>query len=389
MSEFNNHTQVAVVHNHPIHYKHLLFQKMKQAGLDFQVLFLASQSSIRHEKIPLSSEAYRFQIGYQGMYESAPAFARARFIWSSLCEIKPALVAISGYYAMECWVAWLWAIVMKRPAILWFESNEFDYPRTFLKETLKRLFLSKCYGAHVYGTSNKNYLAKLGMAPERIYIKQAVADVELFSTPARAKTYSQGTMKHLMYVGRLAPEKNVGMLLRSLSEALKERKTASLKLTLLGTGPLEEELRRQCVTLGIDQIVDFRGYCPQKDLGSMLRTADVLVVPSTREPWGLVVLEGMLCRVPVLVSTQCGCAADVVTKDTGWTFSPWNDSELKNLLLKLPDILPEELMRMGNAAHDLAARYTAHECARRVIASIRECMDMTSGSVHPLDYAQN
>jgi glycosyltransferase involved in cell wall biosynthesis len=370
--------RVAIVHNHPIHYKHLLFQELTHSRLDFEVLFLASQSTVRHEVIPLSPELYKFKIGYQGSYESAPAHTRVRFIWNSLRKSKPNVVVISGYYAVECWIAWIWARLNRRRAILWFESNEFDYPRSFPKESLKRLFLSACHSAHVYGTSNKNYLAKLGMRPERIHVKRAVVDVDRFSAGAHDKVYSQGPTKHLVYVGRLAPEKNVSMLLRCLSEAAKTRKNIGLNLSIIGTGPLEQELRAQCVTLGLQEVVAFKGYCPQKSLGSMLKTADFFVLPSTREPWGLVALEAMLCRIPVLVSTQCGCAEDVVTKETGWKFSPWNDNELKDLFLKLPDMTTEEIATMGSAAHELAAHYSPSECAKRVATSILECAEHVS-----------
>src|SRR5579863_922059 len=121
--------KVTVVHNHPIHYKHLLFTELKKAGLDFDVLFQAGQSSIRHEQIILSDHLYRSHVGYPGPYEAAPMLTRAWFTWKKMMRLRPDVSVISGYYAIECWVAWLWARFHRRPIVLWYESNEFDYPR--------------------------------------------------------------------------------------------------------------------------------------------------------------------------------------------------------------------------------------------------------------------
>ena len=81
--------RAAVIHNHPIHYKHLLFQAMKEQQMDFVVLFQASQSSIRHEKLPLSQDLYRYRIAYDGPYETAPVLLRARWTWQALQQLSP------------------------------------------------------------------------------------------------------------------------------------------------------------------------------------------------------------------------------------------------------------------------------------------------------------
>jgi len=93
--------KVAVLHNHPIHYKHLLFHEMKKAGIDFRVFFLASQSSLRHEKIPLSERLYSCEIGFDEPYESTKSLARAWFAWNAISKYKPDLMIISGFHVLE------------------------------------------------------------------------------------------------------------------------------------------------------------------------------------------------------------------------------------------------------------------------------------------------
>ena len=71
------------------------------------------------------------------------------------------------------------------------------------------------------------------------------------------------------------------------------------------------------------------------------------------------------------LSTQCGCTADVVTEETGWKFSPWNEIQLASYLMELPSIPADRIARMGSAAYELAREYTPAECARRVFARYR------------------
>jgi glycosyltransferase involved in cell wall biosynthesis len=189
----------------------------------------------------------------------------------------------------------------------------------------------------------------------------------------------------LIYVGRLAPEKNVGFLLSAFSRAVRSAGSSQLTLTLVGVGPSEPALRSECSRLGIEHLVEFKGYCPQKDLPQLYYAADFFILPSVREPWGLVALEAMLCGLPVLISTQCGCAADVVTPETGWTFSPWNEDKLVELLCTLPKLPIERVREMGDAAQQLASQYSASACARRVIEAISEIP--SQGEPRPVTYA--
>ncbi len=365
--------KVTIVHNHPIHYKHLLFSELKKAGLDFDVLFQGGQSSIRHERIDLSDELYRSHIAYAGPYEEAPAGTRAWFTWKKMAELRPDVSVISGYYALECWVAWLWARIHRKPIVLWYESNEFDYPRHRPLEVLKSIFVKGCDRAHVYGRTNRAYLAKLGMPFDCIDIKRAVVDVDRFSlAEPRPARNEDGRRLQLLYVGRLAPEKNLAFLLRAYARYVQRAAGPPMRLVLAGSGPSEASLREEAFSLDIDDLVEFKGYTPQKNLGELYENSDAFVLPSTREPWGLVALEAMLARIPVLISTQCGCADDVVTEETGWKFSPWDEEAFAGLLLELSRTAPERLRQMGDSAHALAQEYSAANCAEIIVKSLSE-----------------
>jgi glycosyltransferase involved in cell wall biosynthesis len=353
----------AIIHNHPIHYKNLLFQELRRQGLGFEVLFAASHSANRLEE-PSSGYAYRW--GFDGPYEEAPAAPVARFVWRALGELDPRVVIISGYYDAAAWAAWAWAELHRRPKLLWAESNRFDFRRQVWKERIKTVFVSRCAAANVYGESNREYMRELGMPDAHITTKRAVIDTSLFGYAPPAGR----ALRTLLYVGRFAPEKNLERLMRVWARLARDRTCPAARLALVGYGPLEDRLRALAGELRLWNAVEFRGAARQQALPALYREADALVLPSLREPWGLVALEGMACGLPVAVSTRCGCARDVVTEATGVSFDPENEDEMAAALRDLMGRPRTELERMGRAASELACRYSPENSARLVMNTV-------------------
>jgi len=373
---------VAVIHNHPIHYKHLLFSELAKQGLDFEVLFTGASSGQRIERpLPTNGE-YRYRIGCDGPYEEATPLQTARFVWRSLSELQPRVLIISGYYDVAAWVAWVWAQRHQLRTVLWAESNEFDHPRRAWKELPKKLFVSRCDLAHVYGVSNRDYIHKLGMSKERIFVKRAVADTERFLVDDSVGS-SKPSYKVLLYVGRFSPEKNLAFLLRAFRKVRQNPEDPRMVLDLVGYGPLEPELRRLTDDLGISSLVHFRGKFPQAELLPLYRSADAFILPSLVEPWGLVANEAMLCGLPVMVSTQCGCAADLIRPETGWAFSPWDEGGLVSLLEKIAETPREALAEKGRVARELAAEYSPQNCAMIVVDTVQKLLENRDGSSPP------
>jgi glycosyltransferase involved in cell wall biosynthesis len=357
---------VAIIHNHPIHYQHLLFCELARRQLDFEVLFLAASSGVRMQApLPANGE-YPYSIGHTGSYETAPTIGTGRFVWHSLNRIRPAVVILCGWADAAMWTGWLWAERHGAARILWAESNSFDHQRWVWRELPKRLFVRRCNAAHVYGTSSRAYVEHLGMAGDRIYTKRAIANTALFLNYRSPEARQSGPIR-LLFCGRLAPEKNLAMLLRAFAGLEQSVEAPRMLLRLVGHGPLEAELRGLARELKIEKLVEFYGSASQTDLPAIYCESDILILPSTSEPWGLVVNEAMLSRLPVAVSTNCGCVADLVNSRTGWTFSPYDERELTKLLARIATTPRRELEQMGRAGYSLASEYSPENCALAVI----------------------
>ena len=80
---------------------------------------------------------------------------------------------------------------------------------------------------------------------------------------------------------------------------------------MAGSGELEQELRSFCAEHGLTNVV-FTGFINQSELPALYAASDVFVLPSENEPWGLAVNEAMCAKLPIVVSREVGCVADLV-----------------------------------------------------------------------------
>lgn len=127
--------------------------------------------------------------------------------------------------------------------------------------------------------------------------------------------------KLVLYSGRLIDRKRVGDLAQALGDI------ANCVLVIAGHGPEESRLRSQCADL--NQSAVFLGHLESDELAKIYVLADCLVLPSTDEPWGLVVNEALFAGLAVVVSDDCGCASDLVIPDkNGFVFTTGKVTEL-------------------------------------------------------------
>jgi glycosyltransferase involved in cell wall biosynthesis len=364
--------ECVIIHNHWIHYKDLLFRAMHEIDPSFLVLFTAASSDVRLPAHALAGAPYTYKVSFPGDYERVSQLGAAIRTYRTLERLQPRVLVVSGWYDGAGWAAWLWGNMHRVPMVLWAESNAFDHPRHRPLESVKKFYVKWFQVVHVYGTSNREYLLQLGMASHRIVTKRAVLDVRSFTR--RPEIQKDPGHTTLLYVGRFSEEKNLESLLMALGRLRGERLPKPLKLTLVGYGPLEARLRLLTETLGLADAVVFAGAAPQNRLPIVYSAADVFVLPSTREPWGLVANEAMCCELPVAVSNRCGCASDLVNPDTGWVFDPFNLDDIVRVLRRISEMPSEQLAVMGKRAREVSARYSPENCARLVCASLSDAI---------------
>jgi 1,2-diacylglycerol 3-alpha-glucosyltransferase len=260
-----------------------------------------------------------------------------------LKDENPEVVISISYASAAMRQAAIWAKQNGRISVGISDSWSGDKPRYLPFEMLKGAWCRLFYdGMFLSGTRSKAYYVGLGFPEKRIWLKQNAVDNEYFASgSARVKksvehyrNAYQLPDKYFLCVARLSPEKNLKRLLTSYASY--KRAHGIWDLVLVGSGPLEDELKAWAKTLGIEACVHFMGWRQVDEMPVFYGLASAFILPSLSETWGNVVNEAMASGLPVLVSEKCGCLPELCLQGiNGFQFNPLNIAEITDSLLKI------------------------------------------------------
>ncbi len=229
------------------------------------------------------------------------------------------------------------------------------------------------------GTRQAEYFRHYGVPEEKILISHMTVDTAILQateTPSRCDFRKLHGIPEdqvvLLFVGRLVEQKAIDTLLAAFE--LSASRNETLGLAIVGDGPerglVEAAARRFPGRLW------FPGREDQQGVVSWMRSSDVFVLPSRREPWGLVVNEAMVCGLPVIVSDACGCVDDLVTDgQNGQIFPVDEPAMLAEIMLKL--VLSEDRrIKMGNSSLDRIQAWTMDRESEVFLTTLRRMVGL-------------
>jgi len=151
---------------------------------------------------------------------------------------------------------------------------------------------------------------KVEIIPNAIDLTKYDVSVERWSVRERYGVHSHE--KLVLCVGRLVPQKGVEYLIQAIPAII--RRHPEVRFVIVGEGWQRDHLENLAQSTGYRWKVLFTGFLPDTDLTALTMSADILVIPSVYEPFGIVALEGMAAGVPV-VASQVGGLAEVIEHD--------------------------------------------------------------------------
>jgi len=338
--------------SHPIQYQAPLLQRVaREPGIDLRVVFEAGRAAgPRYDPgfgrevqwdVPLTE-------GYDNVDLAATHLEReigaADVVWSHGWETPTLRRAIR--------------LARRRgtPVLMRGENCDLAMPDgRGLRGLAKRLYLRRifrcCSAFLTIGSENARYYLERGIDPRRLFLTPYAVDNERFAAAAaRARPDRARLMAELevaperpviLFVGKLIRRKRPDLLAEAFLKARFHEPWPAL--VFVGSGDLEAALRAM-----VPDAV-FVGFRNQGNLPALYDMADLLVLPSEREPWGLVVNEAMACGTAVVTSDRVGCARDLITAERGDVFPDGDSDALAAVLARcLPD--GEALGRAAQAA---------------------------------------
>lgn len=203
-------------------------------------------------------------------------------------------------------------IVIAHGDIFSHPANAFAIPLTRHYRNTARIAYRHADHIVTVGTELRERAIACGAVPQRVTVIPNGIDrneLEGDSHPAAVRRYPL----ELLYVGRLAPEKGVNVLLTSLDGL----RGIEGRLRIVGDGPLMSSLLQQSRCVSSDLSIEFIGNVSRAALGEFYRSSDLVVIPSLTEAQGLVALEAAACGVPVIASRVGGLQETVEDGLTG------------------------------------------------------------------------
>jgi D-inositol-3-phosphate glycosyltransferase len=170
-----------------------------------------------------------------------------------------------------------------------------------------------------------------GASAERIAVVPCGVDLDLFAPMdkefARRRLGLRSSERIILFVGRIEPLKGIDILIDAAAQLHEDENFAVLIVG--GDARAQEQieaLRSQAAALGVDHHISFVGAVEHHELPLYYNAADVCVVPSHYESFGLVAVESMACGTPVVASRVGGLTTTIADGETGYLI-PWRCAE--------------------------------------------------------------
>jgi glycosyltransferase involved in cell wall biosynthesis len=335
--------RVLTISSHPIQYGAPLFRLMAtHPKLDFQVAYCSLRGAESAAYDPEFGANVQWDVplldGYKWTHIHNRGSGADKFLawrntglWNFIRQGKfDAVISHVGYTRATFWIACLAARSVGIPFIFGTDASSIQ-PRdeSKLKLAAKKIVWPAVFSLAgqvlTASSAGRDMMISLGFPPERVSMTLDTVDNDRWLAQANAvhREEARRTLgfqpheKIILFCAKLQPWKRPLDLLHAF--ALKSIPDA--KLVFAGDGAQRAELEKEVAARRITNKVQFLGFVNQSQLPKLYKAADLMVIPSSYEPFGLVVNEAMLCGCPIVASDRVGAVRDLITHgETGYVY---------------------------------------------------------------------
>lgn len=385
--------RLAALVSHPIQYQAPLFRALAvRPDVELHVLFCSSWGAGSHRDpgfgVDFSWDT-PLVAGYQfSILDSITPGAEPTSFFSAINPSVGRLLSKGGFDAIWVhgwslathWLAFASAIWNGVPILLRGETNLIAKPsgaKAFIRERILRRLFCRIARFLAIGNSNMQFYMSYGVPRDKIHLAPYTVDNRYFIEMSRGLEGRRSELREsegispnrplILFSGKLVDHKAPMDLLLAWAQIQEQQ---SVSLAFVGDGPLREQMT-QFVRERRLQNIHFLGFRNQSDISACYAMADLFVLPSRQEAWGLVVNEAMCFGLPIITSDHVGCAADLVREgENGYTFAAGSVEGLTNCIRK---VLADELRRrsMGESSRAIIANWGIDNTAEGIVAALR------------------
>lgn len=388
----NDRYRLGVITTHPIQYHASWFRGMAaHPNLDIHVYYC-------HKATPLDQARAGFGVefdwdvplltGYEHSFlrNVANPPGHGRFAGFDSPEIKDIIgrrefdaVLVNGWHYKSAWQA-IWACWRSNIKVMVRGDSHLHSPRSLPVRLGKALayprFISRFDACLAVGQWSREYFLHYGVSPERLFLVPHTVDVAWMAAHSGGSQTIRSELRKrwelsegsivFVFVGKFTDIKRPMDFVRAVCEASK--RTAAVQGLMVGDGPLRNVCEDFVRIRGVP--VTFAGFLNQSQIVDAYIAADVLVLPSAGETWGIVVNEAMACKRPCIVSDTVGCWPDLIrTEETGAVFPQGDVDALAALMIEFAG-QSLRLAAMGIHARERVEKYSVQTAVEGVLKSL-------------------
>jgi glycosyltransferase involved in cell wall biosynthesis len=383
---------LAVLASHPVQYFTPIYQRLATTpGIDIEVFFCRAfgtrpafdkqfDRTIVWDTDLLSGFSHRF------LWNVSPI----RNTFNPLHAINPGAFTrllrgfdalwVNGYLYPSNWLAAAAAALRGTRLLVRSElrvdlnrSRWYDRPR----RAVLRRWIRHADALLYIGQANRDAYLSYGAHEERLFFcpyagdAQRIRSARLADDATRNDALARWELPAdrviVLFAGKLTPRKHPETMLAIATDPVLENK---VHIVIAGSGPLEASVRESARSRGITNVT-MPGFVNQSRLPELYALADIFVMPSMGEPWGIVLHEAMTAGCAVVVSSEVGAALDLVSNgDTGCTFAPTDESQMMEQVRALVAD-PIRRHRMAKAGQARAAVFSHDRAAAGVLDALQ------------------
>ncbi len=228
--------------------------------------------------------------------------------------------------------------------------------------------VNAAYWTHYFGSSIPQFLMPYAVNNE--YFAGLAEAAAAREQELRAELGLAAGRPVILFASKLQRRKHADHLLEAYRRFIAGRPPQDRPyLIIVGDGEQRAELEAQATQLALND-VRFTGFRNQSELPRFFQLADVFVLPSRHEPWGLIVNEAMASGCPAIVSTDVGCHADLITDGVEGCVYPVGDITALTQALHRVFSSATSAATMGDCARRRVSRWTYEEDVKGLRAAL-------------------
>lgn len=286
-------------------------------------------------------------------------------IVNRLLQLKPDVIFTSSF-GIWTLLALLFKPIGKWRVVLAYEGSSpgVDYRGSAPRLLMRRAMVKAADALITNSQAGKDYLINILNAQANKAFNQPyeVPAIKALLGQSRVPSDRQFQKPVFLFVGGLIPRKGLHLLLEACV-ILQQQGYNNYTLLVVGDGGQRQELETFASQHQLTNNTQWIGRVDYGQLGNYFNAADIFVLPTLEDTWGVVVLEAMVLGKPVLCSKWAGASEMITEGENGCVFDPHKPEELAKIMRYFIE-QPQLSIRMGNKAQQLMAQYTPELAAQ-------------------------